>query len=166
MKLKQHPLWITCMTNCDRTDFKNANRRCRRNNDHHGNPRGVTAVKHISIFTPIPPDIGHIGLCAVLPAATSAEGGNVLYLLGLSLRLVLRARKGLCSCPSSNGSKALERKPCRETFPEVTLKCTDPSQSRGKHWEQAWISNRSLGLSARMMWCKHIRQIILSFFPP
>lgn len=39
----------------------------------------------------------------------------MLYLLGLSLRLVLRARKGLCSCLSSNGSRALERKPCRVT---------------------------------------------------
>lgn len=40
------------------------------------------------------------------------ENVTCFYLLGLSLRLVLLARKELCSWLSSNGSRALERKPC------------------------------------------------------
>lgn len=40
------------------------------------------------------------------------ENVTCFYLLGLSLRLVLLARKELCSWLSSNGSRALERRPC------------------------------------------------------
>lgn len=54
--------------------------------------------------------VGCACVCACVCVLQSTQP-LLLYLLGRSLRLVLRARNELCSWPSSSGSRALERKP-------------------------------------------------------
>lgn len=77
------------------------------------------AESPVTLATPNPlPQQQPRGQRAVLLVCTLllvTDSENTVYLLGLSLRLVLRARNGLCSWLSSNGRRALERKPWRNT---------------------------------------------------
>lgn len=81
--------------------------------DHHGN-RCAESLVTLATLLLLHNRVHTVGIgrsWRVSQHLQQCEDMSVLYLFGLSLRLVLRARNELCSWPSSNGSKALERKP-------------------------------------------------------
>lgn len=97
---------------------QNIKKQIKRNkgSDHHGNCNAsVTYVRSLfSLAIPARHNNVWHGQRVSQSSCDSPQRKNVtcFYLLGLSLRLVLLARKELCSWLSSNGSSALERKPC------------------------------------------------------
>lgn len=104
--------------------------------DHHGNQLATVWILSSPSFPwlsqPFTTSFDMVGTCCsrhVSQHLQQCEKLTCFYLLGLSLRLVLLARKELCSWLSSNGSRALERKPCEKgktprfsaTSPTLTL---------------------------------------------